>query len=234
MNKTLISMLVISIGCLYCLSACGQVDKPSSTSIPESPSSIAENSQEPDGTGGGSTIKAKYSFHYYSVDGSLIDYVGADNFDSWWKQNDGKELSILDFVRDFQISKDVFLAVTRPGLDADSLAQVESMGFTEESWYDDIYTLDEVDAIYSNDSFTVNRTFCSPVAVFNESDGEIYTLEWLAEHNTNDYLAVGLSLHAIQEVLDRVQTTDEYQYLAPLEEEITPILEEAEALAANR
>lgn len=34
------------------------------------------------GTGCGSTLKEKYSFHYYDVDGSLIDFIGADTFDA--------------------------------------------------------------------------------------------------------------------------------------------------------
>lgn len=180
------------------------------------------------GTGCGSTLKEKYSFHYYNVDGSLIDFIGADTFDAWWKKNKGQDLSILNVVRDFQIPKETFLSVTRPELDEKTLTQLRSQGITLEEWYP--YTLEEIDAIYSGEEATVNRVFCSPIAVFNETNGQIYTLSWLASHTAEEYQSVGLSSQAIQEVLNRIQSDDEYAEWRTVAKQVEPILEKAESI----
>lgn len=180
------------------------------------------------GTGCGSTLKEKYSFHYYNVDGSLIDFIGADTFDAWWKKNKGLDLSILNVVRDFQIPKETFLSVTRPKLDEQTLTQLRSQGITLEEWYP--YTLEEIDAIYSGEEATVNRVFCSPIAVFNETNGQIYTLRWLASHTAEEYQSVGLSSQAIQEVLNRIQSDDEYAEWRTLAEQVEPFPKEEKAI----
>ena len=143
------------------------------------------------------------------MDGSLIDYIGGQEFNDWWETNKERTLSILDLVKDFSISKEDFIAVTRPKMDESMLAQVQSMGYTEESWYDEnVYSLEEIEAIYSNIPKEINRIFCSPIAVFNEADGQIYTLEWLATHTAEDYLDAKLSLVQIEDVLQRAQQED--------------------------
>ena len=133
-------MKKLSVFLFVCLltfffTACGQdvVSSPESSISPTSslsePSELENNFSDSTpsegkaaevieaGTGCGSTLKEKYSFHYYDVDGSLIDFIGADTFDAWWKKNKGQDLSILNVVRDFQIPKETFLSVTRPELD---------------------------------------------------------------------------------------------------------------------
>ena len=162
------------------------------------------------------------------MDGSLIDFIGADTFDAWWKKNKGQDLSILNVVRDFQIPKETFLSVTRPELDEETLEQLRSQGITLEEWYP--YTLEEIDAIYSGEEATVNRVFCSPIAVFNEKDSQIYTLSWLASHTAEEYQSVGLSVEAIQEVLDRIQSDDEYAEWRTVAKQVEPILEKAESI----
>lgn len=184
--------------------------------------------------GGGSELKSTYSFHYFNVDGSLIDYIGGQEFNDWWETNKERTLSILDLVKDFSISKEDFIAVTRPKMDESMLAQVQSMGYTEESWYDEnVYSLEEIEAIYSNIPKEINRIFCSPIAVFNEADGQIYTLEWLATHTAEDYLDAKLSLVQIEDVLQRAQQEDvdtayiQYAELAEASLENAYVLKEA-------
>ena len=244
-------MKKLSVFLFVCLltfffTACGQevVSSPESSISPTSslsePSELESNFSDSTptegkaaegieaGTGCGSTLKEKYSFHYYNVDGSLIDFIGADTFDAWWKKNKGQDLSILNVVRDFQIPKETFLSVTRPELDEETLEQLRSQGITLEEWYP--YTLEEIDAIYSGEEATVNRVFCSPIAVFNEKDSQIYTLRWLASHTAEEYQSVGLSSQAIQEVLNRIQSDDEYAEWRTVAKQVEPILEKAESI----
>ena len=198
-----------------------------------------ENETDENGIGGGSELKSAYSFHYFNVDGSLIDYIGSQEFDEWWKENEGKELSVLDVVKDFNISKEDFIAITRPKMDDAMLEQIESLGYTEESWYDEnVYSMEEINAIYSNDPVEINRVFCSPIAVFNEADGQIYTLEWLAEHTAEDYMAAQIPLDKVENALQAAQdkgvdTYIQYAEKAELSLEDAYVLEEAALSSAE-
>ena len=198
-----------------------------------------ENETDEKNIGGGSKLKSAYSFHYFNVDGSLIDYIGSQEFDEWWKANEGKDLSILDVVKDFNISKEDFIAITRPEMNDAMLEQVESLGYTEESWYDEnVYSMDEINAIYSNDPAEINRVFCSPIAVFNEADGEIYTLEWLAEHTAEDYITAQIPLEKVENVLQAAQeagvdTYMQYAEKAELSLEDAYVLEDAALTSAE-
>ena len=199
--------LCLGLAASLIFSSCGTAALPESSQ--EIPVVSAVESREPDSE---DTLRDKYSPNFYIVDGALIDYVGANNFDDWWKQHEGETLSVLDVIKAFHIGKEEFQAVAQPGSGQDAL-----------------YTWNEIDALYSGDMFFVNRAFCSPAAVFNESDGEIYSLNWLASHESDDYFLARLSLDKIREVLDRVESSDEYSSWLPLAEQVEPILAKAEA-----
>ena len=141
--------LCLGLAASLIFSSCGTAALPESSQ--EIPVVSAVESREPDSE---DTLRDKYSPNFYIVDGALIDYVGANNFDDWWKQHEGETLSVLDVIKAFHIGKEEFQAVAQPGSGQDAL-----------------YTWNEIDALYSGDMFFVNRAFCSPAAVFNESEG---------------------------------------------------------------
>ena len=48
---------------------------------------------------------------YYNIDHKLIEHVGVDAFENWLDRKDKEERNILEFVKDFGITKDTFKAI---------------------------------------------------------------------------------------------------------------------------
>ena len=98
------------------------------------------------------------------------------------------------------------------------------------------YTDEQIDAIYSGDQKKINRAFCGSLAVYNENDGELYSIYWMAEHTAEDYIAAGLSLEQVREVVELSQSTEpkaDYSQWSHYGKAVEPILEQAEAIEAS-
>jgi len=47
-----------------------------------------------------------YTRHYYTIDRKLIEYIGENEFEQWLKEKDDKDQNILEFIKDFNITKE--------------------------------------------------------------------------------------------------------------------------------
>ena len=186
------------------LSACnaGQTEE---SSLPEesagSPaaSEIAQP-EEPESSGEESETETEgpcriHTFSYHTITGELINFVGPEEFDAWLAERPGEEMNISNLIADFQIPQEDFSRMIRES--AGSLSPEEQ----EAHWEEFGFTQEQIDALYSGDQKAVNQVFCGPLAFYNEADGELYSIDWLAEHTAEDYLAADLPLEKAEEVI---------------------------------
>ena len=180
---------------------------------------------------GSISICYTHNVMYHFIDGSLIDYIGMDVFNAWidslgydfneW--NSDENCNIVAFVEHFQISKETFISLTREGVSEDFLEEHD--GITE-------YSMEQIDAIYSGDPKEVNRVFCGPLAVYNENDGQLYSLHWIADHTAEECVAMGLPLDQVQRIVENAQTKDYWRW-NELGKEAETTLEQMEAIEAS-
>lgn len=171
------------------------------------------------------------SYHFISVE--LMDYVGKESAHAWAEsiaRSNPEQMTILAFIEEYDIPKEQFIALTQGTVTDDYL---ETLGMTREECYEEFgYTDQQIDALYSGDQAAVDRAFCGKLALFNEADGQLYSIDWLAEHTAEDYLAAGFPLEEVDAILENTSIPG-YDYRADLVEVITPVLEEAKEMKAN-
>ena len=168
-----------------------------------------EDLSEENGTGGfypDGSIDERYT----SIDIELINYVGEDILSAW--ESSGAEFNVHSFIEFTQIPQSTFTSIMRPEYPEETLTNFREI-FGEELTLSELqdmlgFSLEEIDILYSGDQAAINRAFCGPYGVFNETDGQIYGLKWLASHSAEDYVKAGLPLEQVNEVLMRV--TEEY------------------------
>lgn len=184
-------------------------DNISSMSSFQENSDPTENLFEENGTGGfypDGSVDERYT----SIDIRLIRYVGEDILSAW--ESSGAEFNVHSFIEFTQIPQSTFTSIMRPEYSEETLAGFRET-FGEELTLSELqdmlgFSLEEIDILYSGDQAAINRAFCGPYGVFNETDGQIYGLKWLASHSAEDYVKAGLPLEQVNEVLMRV--TEEY------------------------
>ena len=128
-------------------------------------------------------------------------------------------INIVSFVQHFNIPKETFIELTRGG--------IEILPEDEGRW---VYSLEQIDAIYSGDQRLINETFCGPLAFVNEEDGELYSIYWLADHSAEEYAEAGLPMDRVAEVLTLAQEEYASTSVAELAESAEATLTEALAL----
>ena len=170
---------------------------------------------------------------YHSISAELMNYVGQEGAVAWAEsiaRSNPEQMTILAFIEEYDIPKEQFIALTQGTVTDDYL---ETLGMTREECYEEFgYTDQQIDALYSGDQAAVDRAFCGKLALFNEADGQLYTIDWLAEHTAEDYLAAGFPLEEVDAILENTSIPG-YDYRADLVEVITPVLEEAKEMKAN-
>ncbi|MCI8601114.1 MAG: hypothetical protein HFE45_05915 [Oscillospiraceae bacterium] len=207
-------------------------DKPSeSFKTEESPSS--ETEVEGDAIGGTGDACKLHSWNYHSITGELISYVGSEAFEDWLNTVSGEEINVARFVKDFGIDSATFDNIVCVNIPEENLD-----GMTLDEYYTQwAYNQKMREAIFSNDGYEISKAFVNEYAVV-APDGQIYSLEWLAGHNAEDYLSYGLSANEIQTVVDHAIERDVSRYTTMAEQieltlEQAYVLEEA-ALAAEK
>ena len=168
-----------------------------------------EDLSEENGTGGfypDGSIDERYT----SIDIRLSRYVGSEIYTAW--KESGAEFNVRSFIEFTQIPQSTFTSIMRPEYPEETLTNFREI-FGEELTLSELqdmlgFSLEEIDILYSGDQAAINRAFCGPYGVFNETDGQIYGLKWLASHSAEDYVKAGLPLEQVNEVLMRV--TEEY------------------------
>ena len=179
-----------------------------SSSLQENKDSTKDSSEE-NGTGGfypDGSIDERYT----AIDIQLSRYVGSEIYTAW--KESGAEFNVRSFIEFTQIPQSTFTSIMRPEYPEETLTNFREI-FGEELTLSELqdmlgFSLEEIDALYSGDQAEINRAFCGPYGVFNETDGQIYGLKWLASHSAEDYVKAGLPLEEVNEVLIRV--TEEY------------------------
>lgn len=160
-----------------------------------------------------------HCWNYHSITGDLINYVGAEEFEDWLETVSGEDMNIVRFVSDFQIDRETFEELVCYDIPEDELD-----GMTlDENYTMWSYNQEMRDAIYSNNTYEISEAFVSNYAVV-ASDGQIYSLEWLAEHSAEDYQAYGLPANEIQNAVNNAIERDLTPYTT-LAEQIEPELE---------
>ena len=181
--------------------------------VPESAvqkeSSAQTTEDENTEVGGGDNMCQEHTFSYHSVPGRLIDFVGGDNFYNWIDSlpNDThapgyvvERFSIVDFVEQFNVSKEDFLETTRSWMTDDAMGR---LGVTREEYQETYgYTDAQIDAIYSGDQSQINEAFCGDLAYYNPSDGQLYSIYWLSGHTAADYQAAGVPVSEVERILE--------------------------------
>ena len=159
--------------------------------------------------GGGDNMCQEHTFSYHSIPGRLIDLVGEANFHNWIDSlpNDThapgyvvERFSIVDFVDQFNVSKEDFLEATRSWMTDEAMGR---LGVTREEYQETYgYTDAQIDAIYSGDQSQINEAFCGDLAYYNPSDGQLYSIYWLSDHTAADYQAAGVPVSEVERILD--------------------------------
>lgn len=182
---------------------------------------------------GGFYSDGRMAEKYSSVDVKLINHVGSDVMDDWMES--GSPFTIVSFVNYTGISKSAFMNIMRPEYDDATLQTFRNITGNAEMTMSQLqdrlgYTLEEIDAIYSGDQAEVNRVFCGPLGVYNEQDGEVYGVQWLAGHTAEEYIEIGLPMDRVAEVLTLAQEEYASTSVAELAESAESTLTEALAL----
>ena len=228
------------------------------SSEPSSPESSTESSDdekidtsERDSllyTGGPINMCQAHNPWFHTIPGRLLPYVGDEIFDRWVIEvreasnypdyyPTSEDVSIVKFIEDFHITKDVFLQYTRPHISEEDLKWVSEDDhldyvMTEDEYYNRYsFTDTEIEALFSGDKRRINEIFCGPLGFVNEADGEIYSIYWLADHTADDYVAAGLPLDKVQDIIEAAQTGTN-QICRDLGKAAEATLEEAEAIEA--
>lgn len=220
-------------------------DTSKSTEVSEPVSSSQEptESSDKEEIGGPNLQCQEHTFSYHAVPGELVDLIGNDPGMEWYNTffeasdpygRPGEGFTIVAFVEHFQVSREDFTRCIYENLTQEF---VESIGMTMDEYLEEFgYTDEQIDAIYSGDQKEINRAFCGPLAVYNENDGELYSIYWMAEHTAEDYIAAGLSLDQVQKVVELSQSTEpkaDYSLWSHYGKAVEPILEQAEAIEAS-
>ena len=137
----------------------------------------------------------EYELRFENLTFEILNLVPRDDFTAWINQHTEKvreseeripPLTILEFVTEFDISKDQLLSVIAEDNDP--------------SW---TITREDVDVIYSGDMELINRTFINEYSVLHNN--KIYTPEWLYEHTTAEYIEAGLSNDEVSYVMEKMK-----------------------------
>ena len=185
----------------------------------------SETQDENNATGGTADACTLHAWNYHSIIGELINYVGSEAFENWLDTVSGEEMNIVRFVNDFQIDSATFDEIVCYDVSEENLD-----GMTLDEYYTKwgAYNQEMREAIFANDDYGISKAFVSEYAVV-ASDGQIYSLEWLAEHDAEDYVSYGLPTNEIEAVVDRALERNASSY-TEMAEQIEPQLTQAYAL----
>lgn len=137
----------------------------------------------------------EYELRFENLTFDILNLVPKDDFSAWINKYTQKEraseerippLTILEFVTEFDISKDQLLSVIAEDNDP--------------SW---TITREDVDVIFSGDMELINKTFINEYSVLHNN--KIYTPEWLYNHTTAEYMEAGLSNEEVSYAMEKMK-----------------------------
>lgn len=138
-----------------------------------------------------------YDVFYYSVPTLIMDLAAEDNFDEWIRTfdfeggtRDGEEFSIVTYVKEFGIAKDMVTAAIEENLAAARKNGIENPVSP--------LSTEQINAIYGTQT-EIDKVFLSEFSILLE--GRIYTPEWLYTHSVSDYTTAGLTPQMVSDKL---------------------------------
>ena len=210
--KRWITSAAVSLAALLALTACGGpvAPAPDSSQIP-SAAGTAPRSTEPattasattesnptdsseEGYGGGPSSYMSLYKPEYDTPGRFTDLADHDDFVAWnnkansqWRADDEVNHpppTPLDFIREFNISKEAFTQAN----------------FSVPEYQ--IFTQEEIDIIYSFDLTRINAHFGNPDAVILGED--IYPLVWFEKNPVEEWAARDIPAQMVEEAFQRL------------------------------
>ena len=137
----------------------------------------------------------EYVLRFENLTSDILELVPRNDFTAWLNNHHEEKLAseerippltVLDFVMEFDITKEQLLSV---------IAEDNDPAWT--------ITREDVDVIYSGDMELINRTFISEYAVLHNN--KIYTPEWFYEHTSAEYIEAGFSDDEVSYVMEKME-----------------------------
>ena len=137
----------------------------------------------------------EYVLRFENLTSDILELVPRNDFTAWLNNHHEAKLAseerippltVLDFVMEFDISKEQLLSVIAEDNDP--------------SW---TITREDVDVIYSGDMELINKTFINEYSVLHNN--KIYTPEWFYEHTASEYIKAGFSDDEISYVVEKMK-----------------------------
>lgn len=136
---------------------------------------------------------APYAPVYYGIDGFVTELVDDTTLSLWMNQflydhaNNRRgrsitECNVVNLVKELDIERTSF----------------------EKADIQQIYTREQIDAIYSHDQKLVNAAFVSASALL--ADGKIFAAEWLMKHDIGHYKYEGITADMLAKYLERLDS----------------------------
>ncbi len=161
-----------------------------------------------------------HDINFHAIPADLVYFIGLEEYEAWYEKalTEAREtvdytlfpcggIGISDVVQEFDISREDFIQYTRPPLSQETIDFYAAAGITmtDEIFYADSYTDEQIDAIYSGDQNQITSAFCGELSIYNEQDGELYTIFRLAQLDAEEYLQLGLPMEEVNQVLETAE-----------------------------
>lgn len=202
MFKKIIMMFLLLLAVSSCFYGCSVYNNPAAietSALHESiiETTIDESTVKPtiqEGIGGDLTkfyFSSKYKSDFCGINGNFTEIVGDDEFYNWGNEfyngeREIDEFTIQSFINDFNISKEDFIKIN----------DTRVMGYGK-------FTSEQIDILYSGNQVAIDKEFVSEYAIF--ANNNIYTLEWLVNHSTDDYKANSITPEQIKSLIENMK-----------------------------
>jgi hypothetical protein len=158
------------------------------------PEPTAERANDAAGSAFDGFDREGYIFYYTYIDGTIIDYIGQDEFEAW-KDTLSERVTIYNVVQHFNVPKELLLEESEVGM--------RLSGDTPNA-YKGYITPEQVEILCSGDEAAVNEAFMDPdIALL--ADGKVYSVFWLATHTAEEYEAAGITPEAVETLVARAE-----------------------------
>ena len=175
---SLLSLLLLSIITIGC-SKTSAPSQPQDETESTAPSDDSQINQDAIGGHMNGYADLPYNLDFYGISTSLVPLVDKDELDNWLASCESspghptEDCNILNFIQTFNIPKDDLTAIS------------------ESHEIYNMFTAEQIDALYSNSKKQLADTFMNSYAV--RVGDEIYPPKWVATHTLDELKAAGIT-----------------------------------------
>lgn len=154
---------------------------------------------------------AEHTSSYHTVIFDLIALAGSEAYNEWSDSLAGEDefgrvnegVNVAAYLQQFDVPQEQFTELVQGRATEERLAE---LGMTREEYLSQYgYTDEQISALYSGDQAQVNKAFCGELAWYNEADGQLYSIYWLSDHTAADYQAAGIPAEEVTAILDQAE-----------------------------